>query len=186
MLSGIVGFLPADGISISVGCLQLIGGVGATAVNQRPVKSTAGCRFPQPASKLGIAEQTGDHRNIGVMAFGYFPRHQQTEYEVDGFSIAGVEVYGLRQLDHCSNAPVDTFDTTMREGDARIQARAAETLSLDETLENVVCGYIGLRPNQEFTQDFQTVFLAACVRIAEYSVRINDFFDQHSFLLFLG
>ena len=165
--------------------MALIGGGGAACVNQRAVKSAAGGRFTKPASQFGITQQAGDHGDIVMMAVGYFPGHDQSEDKIDRLSVSRVEVYRIGQLYHRRNAAVDPFDTAMREGNARLQAGATEPFTFDQAREYVVRANIGLRPDQQFTQDFETVLLAARVGIAEHCVRIDDFFQQHGFLLFL-
>jgi hypothetical protein len=163
----------------------LVGDRDATAFNQRPVQSIARCRFTQLATQFGIAQQAGDHGDVGVMAIRHFPGYEHSENQVDGLAVVRIEIYRFGQLYHRGNTPVDSLDTTVRESDTGLQAGTAEPLALDQTFEYIVSGYIGLRPNQQFTQDFQTVFLAARVRIAEHCVGVDDFFEQHGLLLLL-
>jgi hypothetical protein len=80
---------------------------------------------------------------------------------------------------------VDAFNTAARKRNTDIEARAAETFSLDETFEYILGRDIGLRPNHEFAQDFEAVLLTARMGIAEHRVAINDVLQMHGLLLFL-
>ena len=141
-MSDIVDTVPAGGPTIPVSRLQLIGGRGARAVQECVVQLAAGRGFTKLASQYLVAEEVCDHGDVGVMGVGDFPGHHQAENEVDRLTVRSIEIYRIRQLDHRRNAAVDTLNATMREGNAGVQAGAAEAFTLNETFEYVVRGNI--------------------------------------------
>ena len=68
----------------------------------------------------------------------------------------------------------------MRERRTLIQARAAETLSFHETLEDVRGGKLLVVSSQEFAENFEAMFLATRCCVAQHAVGFDDFLEWHS------
>jgi hypothetical protein len=67
----------------------------------------------------------------------------------------------------------------MRESNAFIEAGAAEAFAPNQTLENILTGDLGSGSHEQFTEDFQAMFLAARMRVTQDCIGFDDFFEQH-------
>jgi hypothetical protein len=63
--------------------------------------------------------------------------------------------------------------------DPLVQTRATQSFALDQSFKNVFAGDMRDRANQQLAEDFQAMFLAACLCIAQDAVGLDDFFEQH-------
>jgi len=91
-----------------------------------------------------------------------------------GDSTAAAVVYGNRVM--ATGGPLSESQR-----DALIQAGATEAFALDEPLEYIVIGDIRNRANQQFTENLETMFLAARVCVTQDAIGLDDVFDQHGF-----
>ena len=74
---------------------------------------------------------------------------------------------------------VKAVDPAMGEGNALVETCTAEPLALNETFENGFAGKVGIGANEQFAQDFKTVFLASRLRVAQDAVGLDDLGECH-------
>ena len=103
-----------------------------------------------------------------------FHRHREAENYVHRFVIGCVEVDGLGPFEQCGDSVLQTGYAAMRKRNAAVEARAAKALTLHQALENILATDAGDGAHEQFAENFQTVFLAACMRVAQHAVRLDD------------
>ncbi len=67
----------------------------------------------------------------------------------------------------------------MRERYALAEAGTAQALALYQAAEDIFAGNFRVGSYEQFAENFEAVFLAARVRVAQHTVRLDDVFEQH-------
>ena len=67
----------------------------------------------------------------------------------------------------------------MRKCNASVEAGAAEAFTLYQVVKNFFPTNIGDRADQEFAEDFETVFLAARMGVAQNVVWLDEVVENH-------
>jgi hypothetical protein len=63
----------------------------------------------------------------------------------------------------------------MRERDAAIEARAAESFAIDQAFEDVVTDDVDVPARQQFAENLEAVFLASRRGVAENAIGLDEF-----------
>jgi len=119
---------------------------GRCGLGKDGVKSFGRIRSAQLRHNVMIAQQAGDAgERLQMISTGVFGRQEQ-ENEIDRLIVDRVELDGRGEAGEKPIDPGQCRDLAMRNGDAMAQARRAELLALQESLEDhpvIDCGQLG-------------------------------------------
>ena len=79
----------------------------------------------------------------------------------------------------CLRIMIEAVNAAMGKGNALIETCTAEPLAFNETFENGFTGKVRTGADEQFAQNFKTVFLAARMCVAQDAVGLDYFFEQH-------
>ncbi|HEY5624637.1 MAG TPA: hypothetical protein VIV14_12825 [Gammaproteobacteria bacterium] len=121
--------------------------------------------------ELAVAElfdQLSDFRDLFVVAV---LRDEESEQQVDGLAVPGVELDRLVQPKKCADAFMESGNPRVRHGDGTAESCATETLAIDQAFEDglrferiQVCG-------QNLAEHLERMLLASGIRLAADAIR---------------
>src|SRR6266853_1207214 len=87
------------------------------------------------AAQLAVAQHLRELRQDSKVLFGRLLGHQQHENEIDGLAVGGVEGHGLSEAHKSADRLLQALDPAVRNRDPLAEARRAEALPGEQTVE---------------------------------------------------